>query len=202
MKIFEKLKIKWDRKLWRYFFVLAAVFGFSIWQGYYSAKQNPEEANLIGKELSSQLEFLKNTNSFALFLIIFLNNYVKSLAVLLLGSFFGIVPFLMIWFNGSILGILVFVSMAGLGGVASLSGAEIFWSLFPHGIFEVPAFLFAGACGVWLGEKFWRKMRHKESFKPKLNYCLDVFIKIVTPLLFLAALVEVFVTPVIVFLLG
>ncbi|TSD02183.1 MAG: putative membrane protein [Parcubacteria group bacterium Athens0714_25] len=202
MKIFQKLKIKLDRRLLYYFAILAAVFGFSIWQGYYSAKQNPEEANLIGEELSSQLEFLKNTNSFALFLIIFLNNYVKSLAVLLLGSFFGAVPFLMIWFNGSILGILIFVLRSGIVEGKVAGGAEIFWSLFPHGIFEVPAFLLAGACGVWLGEKFYRKLKSKETFKPNLNYCLEIFIKIVTPFLFLAALIETFITPIIVSLLG
>jgi stage II sporulation protein M len=66
----------------------------------------------------------------------------------------------------------------------------------PHGIFELPAILLAAGMGLWLGGRAIIKVvgRSQTSIASETILALTVFVRIVVPLLIIAALVESFLT--------
>jgi len=178
-----------NKKINSYIFTMAVLFFSSIVMGYFIATRNINEAGKIVGELSSTLGFIKDLNPFLIFLFIFINNSVKSLLMVLLGFFFGLIPLIFIITNGYMLGVVIAVTQLKIGMSAVLI------SLIPHGIFEIPAVLIASGYGMLLGYKFFRKLFFKEPFEAHLKLSLNKFWKIVVPLLFLAALIETFFTP-------
>lgn len=81
------------------------------------------------------------------FTFIFLNNAIKSVLVMLLGAFFGLIPVIFLLINGMVLGFVVMVSHERGENIAEL----IFKGLLPHGILELPAIVIACAYGMKFG---------------------------------------------------
>ncbi|WP_106767129.1 stage II sporulation protein M [Paenibacillus faecalis] len=81
------------------------------------------------------------------FIIIFLNNSIKSILVLFSGILFGIFPIVFLVMNGLFIGFLLNLEHT-LGGNLS---EMIFKGLLPHGIIEIPVLLIAAAYGLSLG---------------------------------------------------
>ena len=73
-----------------------------------------------------------------------------------------------------------------------------FAALLPHGIFELPALILAAALGLFLCRQMTRRCRHDETALP-LPVCLTqiarVFLLLIAPLLAVAAVMEAYVTP-------
>ncbi|HLC95668.1 MAG TPA: stage II sporulation protein M, partial [Patescibacteria group bacterium] len=65
----------------------------------------------------------------------------------------------------------------------------------PHGVIELFAFFLATSYGLWLGNRFLQKIQHREPLRPHVKNALIVFLRVIVPLLFVAALIETFVTP-------
>lgn len=90
------------------------------------------------------------------FKFIFLNNALKSVAVILLGALLGVYPALFLVTNGLVIGYLV----TELGRQGEDVFHLIFYGLLPHGIIEIPAIIIAAGFGMqfgytalkWLGE--------------------------------------------------
>ena len=175
-----------------YFWITMIVFVLFTLQGYFGAVENPEEATKIINEFQEEFSFIQNWNSFSIFLLIFLNNSIKAFAVILLGFFFGMAPFLLLAANGTLLGVVAYI-------VSQESGwTFLFLGILPHGIFEIPALILSVSYGLWLGVKFYRKIKYNESFKSHFIHSIKFFGKIILPLLFIAALIEAFVTPILI----
>lgn len=146
-------------------------------------------------------------------LLIFLNN----LRVSLFGILFGLIPFLFLPLLG------VFANGVSMGVVTSISYLKGFNVLFvlllglvPHGIFEIPAMLYSWSLGVYLILQISKKILHAVSMEPvylfsknnlgrKYEKLFPLFIRIfrtwigvILPLLLVAAMIETFVTPVLV----
>lgn len=81
------------------------------------------------------------------FLFIFFNNAVKSIMVMLLGAFFGILPAFFLLMNGLALGFVVTAAGSEGGNVLDL----IVRGLLPHGVIEIPAILIAAGFGMQFG---------------------------------------------------
>ncbi|MWJ29757.1 stage II sporulation protein M [Saccharibacillus sp. WB 17] len=81
------------------------------------------------------------------FTFIFLNNAIKSVLVILLGAFFGLIPLIFLLINGMVLGFVVMVSHEQGENITEL----IFKGLLPHGILELPAIVIACAYGMKFG---------------------------------------------------
>ncbi|MCH1641113.1 stage II sporulation protein M [Paenibacillus timonensis] len=81
------------------------------------------------------------------FLFIFFNNAVKSIMVMLLGAFFGILPAFFLLMNGLALGFVVTAAGSEGGNVLDL----IIRGLLPHGVIEIPAILIAAGFGMQFG---------------------------------------------------
>ena len=157
--------------------------------GYAFARENPKEAAGLLKRLEESLRPLKDAGPFEFFLIIFLNNALKIFLATFLGIFFGIFPFFFILANGEILGFFVFFSQKTIGINNFLLG------ILPHGIIEIPVMLLGTAMGMRIGKKaFLRVFQGKKGIKQDLSLSFQVFLKILLPLLLLAALIETFVT--------
>lgn len=81
------------------------------------------------------------------FLFIFFNNAVKSIMVMLLGGFLGLLPAFFLLMNGLALGFVVTAAGAEGGNVLDL----IVRGLLPHGVIEIPAILIAAGFGMQFG---------------------------------------------------
>ena len=122
-------------------------------------------------------------------LLIFSNNATKAFGAMFFGIVFGIIPVIFILFNGYVIGVIAGVFLSTHATIKILATG-----LLPHGIFEIPAVVFAAAYGIFLGEMFLKYLRNKTRFKPSLKRALSVYFTVVIPLLAVAALVEVFIT--------
>lgn len=120
---------------------------------------------------------------------IFLNNAGKSFLVMVLGVFFGIPPLLFISLNGIAIGLVAF-EVVKEGGILFLLAAVL-----PHGVVELPAVIFSSAIGLKFGFMTVRKLRGQEELGLVVKEGFAFFALRILPLLFLAAVVEVFVTP-------
>ena len=171
-----------------YIFIITIIFILSIANGYFFAVRNPGEARQMVDTLFSQLGFVRDFSAFQVFILILLNNTIKAFLAMLLGFFFGIVPILFIFANGNVIGAIVTVLGMREGFLTISLG------LLPHGIFEIPAVLIASGYGLWLGVKFYRKLRYSEPMKEAFKLAIKKYFQIVFPLLLLAAIIETFLT--------
>lgn len=112
---------------------------------------------------------------------IFQNNVKSAAMAAYLGIFFLIVPIFSISLNGYIIGAVMHRAIAEKGIIT-------IWKLLPHGIFELPALLISFYLGIKL---FFALFKNKGKDFPKtLKENTKIFLKIVIPLLLIAAIIE------------
>jgi stage II sporulation protein M len=106
--------------------------------------------------LGQLVDMVENSSNKTLFMmiLIFLNNAIKSILIMYLGAFYGIIPFIFLVTNGMIIGYLLKVT-------AQSPEALPVWEvvvkgLLPHGIIEIPAIIFACAYGLKFGSLIFR----------------------------------------------
>lgn len=127
------------------------------------------------------------------------NNNIRASMVAYAG---GIIPFLFlssftIVVNAVLLGA-VYIYLADF-----LNPLGYIMSLLPHGIFEIPAFLLSVSLGLKLCLELTRKLTRKDYLPigPLVQRQLMVLLFIVVPLLLLAAYIETFITPLVMYYL-
>ena len=175
-----------------YIFVIYVIFFLALANGYLMAINDPQGSRQTIDQLFQGFSFARNISTFQLFIYIFLNNSIKAFLVILLGFFFGIVPIFFVFTNANLIGIVLAVFGAREGFV------RVALSLLPHGIFEIPAILIASGYGLWLGVKFYRKLRYGESFSEAFWFSIRKYFTVVFPLLLLAAFIEAYITTLII----
>jgi stage II sporulation protein M len=131
--------------------------------------------------------------------LLFINNLFASLQMMLLGVLLGIPPLLGLFTNGALLGSLII----GLGheGVSALTFMSV--GVLPHGLFELPAFLISAAFGLKMGFHLVFPLPQKkrgESLGLIWREFFAVF-PLIIYLLFIASIIEVILTPLLVKLL-
>ena len=144
----------------------------------------------MGQELGELMEPLVEIDPFLLFLLIFLNNAVKTLAVIGLGILIGIPPVLFIGVNGLVIGAVIswVKSLEGLGYTVA--------AIAPHGVIEIPMMLLATALSLMVGWESINWIRRRESsVKSQLSASLKLYLKVLLPGLAVAAAIEAFATP-------
>ena len=171
-----------------YIFLITALFLVSAVSGYYVALKNQDGARAIVDQISLTFDFVKNWNSFYIFLFIFLNNALKAFIILIFGILFGLAPIIFVFVNGFAVGMVIFVASQKIGA------EKVFLGLAPHGILEIPAILLAAGYGLWLGSIFYRSLKYGEPFKEAFFLALKKYFKIIVPLLFFAAIIETYLT--------
>lgn len=127
--------------------------------------------------------------SLLLFLMIFLNNGIKTLAIIFLGILLGIPPLLFIGLNGFIVG------SVGSALESAMGWKYVMASVVPHGVIEVPMLLLATALGLTVGMESFKWLTRRESrVKLQLSECLKVYLRWILPGIAVAAVIEAFVT--------
>lgn len=149
------------------------------------------------EELARLIEPIAGLGPLGVFAFIFLNNAIKTLAVIVLGTCFGLPSLFFISFNGFILGTVISAlrSEVGWGLIAA--------SLAPHGVIEIPVVMLATALGLGVGWESLRWLaRRRSRVGRRLRGGLRLYLRWLLPGLAVAAAVEVVVTPLVIGLAG
>ncbi|MEK6820099.1 MAG: stage II sporulation protein M [Nanoarchaeota archaeon] len=134
-------------------------------------------------------EFMRNVlsetetmNFLQLFLFILQNNLSTAFTGMVFGLVLGVFPILISLLNGYVLG---YVS----GEVVMIAGLSSLLRLLPHGIFELPALIISLGLGIKLGSFIFVKNK-KRQLVHDLKNSFRIFLLVIIPLLFVAALIE------------
>jgi stage II sporulation protein M len=114
----------------------------------------------------------------AFFFVIFLNNAFTCFLNVITGPLLGIFPLFSAVINGGL-----------LGWLAREEGLLVFLAVVPHGMFELPAYFFSVAIGLKLAHEV-LKPRGERQLRITLVEGLKVYLRLILPLLFIAALIE------------
>ena len=181
------------------------VAGVSLWMGYdwikvnvspVIAKASPERLEKI-EESAREMPGLANLQDTINAPFLFMNN-TRAVALIFLA---GLVSF-------SVLGVLLYMLNIGLiGGVYALlellglQPLPIFLAgVLPHGIFELPALMIGAAVVLYMGVAIVTPQTGKSMGEVIIELFADwtkIFLGLVVPLLAVAAVIEAYITPVI-----
>jgi len=173
-----------------YVLLITLVFFAAAFAGYAYSASVPEISEMVMEEFEAQFGGILSLHPFLIMLIIFLNNAFVSLLFLVMGLGLGILPILFVAFNGYVVGVLSHL-------VAQERGILfILLALVPHGIIELPMVFLAAGIGLRLGHQvlaalLGRPTEIKKEFKDGIRF----YFHWIVPLLFVAAVIETFITP-------
>ncbi|MSP38620.1 MAG: stage II sporulation protein M [Deltaproteobacteria bacterium] len=150
----------------------------------------PQMAESFETSLASFVKNFRGLPKFGLFAAIFINNTLKTLLAILLGTVFAVLPTFFLIVNGMALGVVMSLSTQSRGLWQSLL------SVLPHGVIELSAVFLGTASGIMLGVSVLGKLFRKRpmKFTAELSQSFKFFYNVIVPLLFVAALVEAYVT--------
>lgn len=168
------------------FFFFLFAFG-----GYVLSETNPLLVRDTLDEMSDIVDVLIHMSPLYLALFIFANNSITALSSSLGGVLFAVLPALTIAVNGALLGVVFSLT----------SGSSLFYAgIVPHGVIELPVVLYATALGVWLGWGAVKVVRREEGvvlLKQNIKKVIYTNLCVIFPLLFVAAIIEAYVTPIV-----
>jgi len=166
------------------------LFGAGFGLGLIIVNRFPEMADGFEGSLIAFIKVFRGFPKLQLAAAIFLNNTVKTLAAILLGVLFGVLPAFFLVVNGAALGLVLSLSMKSRGLWASLI------SILPHGVLELPAVFLGTSIGIMMGVLLARKLFAKSdaNIGVELGRAMKFYCLVIVPLLFFAAVVEAYVT--------
>jgi len=178
------------KRLYPYLKTSLVIFGSGIVIGLMAVSHFPLLAQHFESSVVGFVKNFRGLSKLELAAAIFLNNTLKTVLAILLGSLFGIIPAVFLLGNGIALGVIFSLSGQTRGLWLSLL------SIVPHGLLELPAVFLGTSIGLMVGSRVM-----KQFFRPpettigsELVQGLRFFITVILPLLFIAALVEAFLT--------
>jgi stage II sporulation protein M len=187
-KNFEYLKSSW-----KYIFVVSTIFIVSVIAGLLISLKDLGLSENYLETLKNSFGWIRTLSPVSIMLVIFLNNAVKSLFAIVLGAGFGIIPIIFVGGNGIILGVIANEVSKQQGIIIVLA------ALLPHGIIEIPMILISAGLGLRLGYFMYISLRgEKKDMRSELAGSLRLYMRVIMPLLFVSAMIETFVTPIIV----
>lgn len=144
---------------------------------------------LFEKEVAGQI----NANKpFDMCIKLFINNFEACILLFLGGASFGILTIFIMSLNGIVIGAIMEIIHT------DHSWTFIAAALLPHGIFEIPAFILAGALGILLAQSLTAEWYGGADTSAEAQKLARIFLLYVLPLVVAAACVEAFITPVII----
>jgi stage II sporulation protein M len=181
----------------RYFvYAIALLMLLSFLIGAVFAATMPDETEKIVSLVASQMADIDSDSSFSLMINLFVHNGVICLAMVLLGLALGLIPLLIAFDNGIMIGL--------VGGAAAGRAGLLFTlaAILPHGIIELPMMALSAAIGLRLGYCVLMTLfRQPGNVLQELKDGVRVFTVWVLPLLLVAAFVESYITTALVYFL-
>jgi len=162
-----------------YFLIIFIVFALSFIIGYIFPVFF---VDLIKKIIEELLRKTEGMNFWQLLFFVLKNNVTTAFIGMILGLILGIIPLLLVIFNGYVLG---FVAIK----TASNSGLSSLLRLLPHGVFEIPALVISLGLGLKLARFIFAREK-KKLLVYDLKNSLRVFLFVIIPLLIIAAIIE------------
>lgn len=176
-----------------YILFVSLIFILSTLMGYWYSSLDLAFATQTSVDIGEMFDIIQGLHPLIIMIIIFFNNSIKCLIVLLLGIGFGLVPLVFLTYNGFLIGIVVLITERIEGSLYVLA------AIVPHGIIELPMILISAAIGIRLGHDLWNTLLgQKADIKKDFKKGTLFYIHWILPLLFIAAAVETFLTPLIV----
>jgi stage II sporulation protein M len=161
--------------LWPYLVIIIVIFFGSLLMGYASAASFPHMADNLMKEFSSRFAPLRTMSSIYILIAIFLNNTFVSLVSN--GYFVGMVSYLVGQQKG-----FIFILLA----------------LLPHGVVELPTIFLSASIGLRLGHHMFLSLIGRPTkVRGEIKKGLKFYFTLIMPFLFIAAMIETFITPLI-----
>ncbi|WP_407355808.1 stage II sporulation protein M [Methanolobus sp. WCC5] len=180
-------------------FIVFSLFSFilSVVAGYAFYATSPANAlNSLGG-LEELAEMLRGLSIIEIMLLIFVNNAVKMFFAVLLGFALGIVPFGFLVLNGFVIGVFIHYMVVERGALFVIAG------LTPHGIIEIPMLLISSAIGMKIGYTALQAIiSGPVNLKEEIIKGVKFYLHWLLPLIFLAAVIETFITPVVIYLVS
>jgi stage II sporulation protein M len=178
------------RRLVPYLLASAILIGAGTVLGFLSPIHAPKIADEVSAPVAEFAGKFAGLPKPYLALAIFLNNTLKTLLVIVLGTLWGLVPVLFLIVNGYAIGVVLYISVQSQGTLASVV------AIVPHGVFEIPALLLATSIGLMIGMDSLKRLfgNGGSGTIAEIKLGLKFFVAVIIPLLFIAALVEAFVT--------
>jgi stage II sporulation protein M len=187
-------RLHYQRKLRPFLATSIALFVAGGLLGALATTYAPHITRYFNQDVAEFVKLFRALPKLALAAAIFLNNTIKSLLVIVGGLALGFFPVIFLLANGAALGFVLSASMPSRGVL------NVLLAILPHGIFELPAILLATSMGLLLGGCAIKKLFRlgEISIRSELALALRFFVRIVVPLLVIAALVESFLTSILV----
>jgi stage II sporulation protein M len=185
--------IRYSRRIRPYFLMSVAIFAVGVVLGIIAVNYHAGLAKRLEQTLVGFVDNFRGLSKPQLAAAIFVNNTVKSAAAIILGLLVGILPVFFLLANGVALGAIVYISLGTRGIWQSTM------TIIPHGILELPAVLLATSIGLMLGSYAIKRLTSKTdvTLRDELVGAIKFFCAVIVPVLFVAALVEAYLTPVI-----
>lgn len=175
-----------------YMLFSVALFALTAIMGYLAAELDPELASSWTRELE-MLRWIMDQPPLLIMIIIFLKNLLSCAMAVLLGLGLGLVPLLVVTSNGFLLGIVSYGAIQKEGVLYLLAG------ILPHGIIELPMVLLSIAIGFRLGYLLVLTLLKEEAdLAGETRMAVHFMWRWIMPLLFVAAAIETFITPVVI----
>ena len=166
------------------------VFFLTSVMGYWAAGADPDLASQWRAQLDA-LRWILEQPPLTIMIIIFLKNLLASAMAMLLGLGLGLIPLLVATSNGFLLGVVAHGASQQSGPLFLAAG------ILPHGILELPAVLVSIAIGFRLGYLLALTLaREKADLAGETRIAVRFLWRYITPTLFLAAIIETFITPI------
>ncbi len=165
------------------------VFLIGVAGGLIALAAIPQASAAVEESVAEFVELARGFSPLGIFVFIVLNNAVKAAVMMSLGIAFGVIPVLFLVSNGIVLAVVAALIAEREGVAVAIVG------LLPHGILELPAVLLAAAAGLRLGAAALERVRHPATdIKMELVDAWRLFVVLILPVLFLAAVIETLVT--------
>jgi stage II sporulation protein M len=186
----SRMRREYFRDLKPYLVTAILLFALGILAGKLVAGHSAFPAVKVSESLGGFAQMFLNMSKLVVALMIFANNAVKTLLVIVLGIAFAIVPLAFILVNGLAIGIVLHLTAQSKGLAYALLATV------PHGVFELPGVLAGAAIGLMLGSKAIKRLFRKSELKigAELSRALKIFASTIVPLLLIGAITEAYLT--------
>ncbi len=185
------IAIAYIKELKPFIMLSLALFALSVLAGVIYYIINPSYALGTLSGLEDIVDLIKDFSIIEIMLFIFINNAVKMLFAILLGFALGIFPFFFLVMNGFIIGVFAHFQTVENGLLFIMAG------LLPHGIIEIPLLIVSSAIGLKIGYVAMQFLRSRPGaeLRSEINKGVRFYFRWMLPLVFLAAAIETFITP-------
>lgn len=186
-----------DKPLTNAIIVTLLLFFTTVTVGWVGSAQNPavgeELMKLFEKEVAGQMD---GTDPSDMCIKLFFNNLQACILLFLGGATFGILTIFIMSLNGIVIGAIM--ELVSKEHTALFVAAAIV----PHGVFEIPAFILSGALGILLAQSLIAEWYGTGDSAVATHAFARLFLTVVLPLVAIAAVVEAFITPVVIHLVA